>query len=234
MKVGDKVSLNGIVVEVLKNEALGSRYRIKIKTLSRITELYMEEDEFSGSHEVDGAITVPAKVEKIVDEEMSDTIVTVRVKCNDSLSHLQLWEREINGVSPSPTPGPEPELDKVVVSPESGDVDMFGTLVSEMQDNLAIADHNITGTLKRLTSGALVDRWGEGYFMGLKFTTDDWDAFESVKVGMSPSYGDGLVDIRSDPDHDGAWKVTDKNEQKFVVEADDARYEYNLSNLVLS
>ena len=70
--------------------------------------------------------------------------------------------------------------------------------------------------------------------MGLKFTTDDWDAFESVKVGMSPSYGDGLVDIKSDPDHDGAWKVTDKNEQKFVVEADDARYEYNLSNLVLS
>ena len=147
MKVGDKVSLNGIVVDVYKNEAFGSRYRIKIKALNQIKELYMEEDEFSGSHEVDGAVTFPAKVEKIVDEEMSDTVVTVRIKANDAISKFQLWEREISGVSPSPTPGPEPEADKVIVLPESDDVDMFGTLVSEMQDNLAIADHNITGTL---------------------------------------------------------------------------------------
>ena len=86
-----------------------------------------------------------------------------------------------------------------------------------MQENLAVTGNAITGTLNNLTSGALVDAWGEGHFMGLKFSTID-PAATSVMVGMEPSYGHGLVEILNDPDKDGAWKVTDKDEQKFVVE----------------
>ena len=52
--------------------------------------------------------------------------------------------------------------------------------------------------------------------MALKFTNIDPDA-TSVKVGMEPSQGSGLVEILTDPDKNGVFKVTDKATQKFVV-----------------
>lgn len=52
--------------------------------------------------------------------------------------------------------------------------------------------------------------------MALKFTDIDPDA-TSVKVGMEPSQGSGLVEILTDPDKNGVFKVTDKAAQKFVV-----------------
>lgn len=133
-------------------------------------------------------------------------------------------------------PSSEGEISDVTVAPEADTVDMFGTLVGDMQENLAVSGNAITGTLKKLTSGALVDSWGEGHFMGLKFSTIDPDA-TSVMVGMDPSYGHGLVEIINDPDKDGAWKVTDKDNQKFVVETTTPdgtkRQEFTLSGLVL-
>lgn len=94
---------------------------------------------------------------------------------------------------------------------------MFGTLVSDMQDDdVTVANGKITGTLKYLAEGAIPERWGAGYFVALKFSDIDSHA-TSVKVGLQPSVSSGLVEIINDPDKNGVFKVTDKNAQNFVV-----------------
>ena len=111
---------------------------------------------------------------------------------------------------------------------------MFGTSVADIQTGLNVANNKITGTLKFLDSGAIVDKWGEGNFMVLKFSDIDPDA-TSVKVGMEPSQGSGLVELLGDPDMNGVFKVTDKATQKFVVLSTvngfTDKQEYDLSGL---
>ena len=51
----------------------------------------------------------------------------------------------------------------------------------------------------------------------LKFLATDWDEFDSVKVGLDPSEGSGLVEIIDDPDKNGVFKITDKDEQVFKI-----------------
>lgn len=110
----------------------------------------------------------------------------------------------------------------------------WGTAVSAMQTGLTVADGKITGTLHKLTSGQLVTDWGEGYFMALKFTKNNANATD-IKVGLKPSVSSGLVSL--DADMDGVFKVTKKNEQKFVVVSltSEVSFEqdYDLSELVL-
>ena len=55
--------------------------------------------------------------------------------------------------------------------------------------------------------------WGEGYFLGLDFSDIPEDAV--VKVGLVPSQGNGFVAL--DEDHNGVFKITDKNAQVFKV-----------------
>lgn len=103
-----------------------------------------------------------------------------------------------------------------------------------MQTGLSVANGRITGTLKHLSSGQLVTDWGAGNFMALKFTDIDPDA-TSVKVGLEPSQGSGLVELLGDPDMNGAFKVTNKDTQKFVVlstvDGFTNKQEYDLSGL---
>lgn len=105
-----------------------------------------------------------------------------------------------------------------------------------MQTDIEVADGAITGTLKYLSEGQLVTDWGAGNFLALKFTDLDADA-TSVKVGLDPSQGSGLVEIIDDPDKNGVFKITDKDAQKFVVEQSDGvfklRQEYDLSGLTV-
>ena len=85
-----------------------------------------------------------------------------------------------------------------------------------MQSNISVTGTKITGTLTKLTSGSLVDVWGEGYFIGLGF--DDFSSgltYEDVKVGLTPSEGSGLVTL--DSDKMGVFKVTHKDVQKLTV-----------------
>ena len=113
---------------------------------------------------------------------------------------------------------------------------MFGTLVSDMQTGVSVSGNSITGTLKELTSGALVDAHGAGHFVALKFTNIDPSA-TSVKVGLDPSMGTGLVEIINDPDKNGAFKVTNKDTQVFKVVTTDGTNTktdtYTLSGLTL-
>lgn len=114
---------------------------------------------------------------------------------------------------------------------------LFGTPVSDMQDDVVVSGDAITGTLKKLETGDLVNAWGEGYFLALRFE-DIADTATSVKVGLDPSYGNGLVEIITDPDKNGAWRITSPSDQVFKVVITDGTNTvtktYDLSGLVLS
>lgn len=89
----------------------------------------------------------------------------------------------------------------------------WGTAVTAMQSDVVVADGEISGTLSYLTSGSLVDVWGEGNFVALNFADIDSDA-AYVEVGLVPTQGAGFQ--RLDEDHDGVFKIKDNN-QKLVV-----------------
>ena len=105
---------------------------------------------------------------------------------------------------------------------EDGDVTLFGTKVSDMQEDVEVTDDAITGTLKYLDSGDLVTTWGAGNFMALNFVDNDFSKYSSVKVGMDPSQSSGLVEIINDPDKNGVFKVTNKDTQVFKIVSTDA------------
>lgn len=54
---------------------------------------------------------------------------------------------------------------------------------------------------------------------------------------MDPSRGSGLQELIADPDKNGIFKVSDRMQQKFVIEQTDGtvttRQEFDLSNLKL-
>ena len=123
-----------------------------------------------------------------------------------------------------------------MVSAVSSGATIFDTAVSDMQSGLTVNGHNITGNLKYLSSGQLVTAHGAGHFMALQFSNFD-TSLTSVKVGMYPSAsGQDLQEILTDPDKNGAWKVTNKDTQSFkVVSTDGVQTKteiYNLSGLV--
>ena len=121
------------------------------------------------------------------------------------------------------------------VKAEDGGVDMWGTLVSSMQENVTVDKGKIKGKLKPLTEGQLVTDWGEGYFLGIAFTKSN-AKITSIKVGMNPSISSGLVEL--DNDMLGVFKVTDKDNQRLEVLSSDGNVSfasfYDLSGLTLS
>lgn len=87
-----------------------------------------------------------------------------------------------------------------------------------MQDDVEFGSGKVTGTLKYLSgSNPITDVWGEGYFLCFNMADNTYTGLDSVKVGLTPSAGSGLVEIINDPDKNGVCKVTDKNAQLFTV-----------------
>ena len=107
------------------------------------------------------------------------------------------------------------------IAPESGTSVLFDTPVSDMQTDLVVGDDGITGTLHFIEGGIAESGplAGDGWFMALKFSAD-WDKYTSVKVGLEPSMGTGMVEIINDPDKNGVFKIANR-EQKFVILATD-------------
>ena len=72
----------------------------------------------------------------------------------------------------------------------------------------------------------------------MKFTSNNWSQYDSVKVGLDPSAQSGIVEILNDPDKNGVFKVKQNLSQKFVVEYSKGesveRDVYDLSGLTLS
>lgn len=125
----------------------------------------------------------------------------------------------------------------MTVSAESQSTAIYGTAVSDIQDDdVTVSATAITGTLKYLSEGSIAGYWGAGNFLALKFADVD-PRLTSVKVGLDPSEGSGLVELLGDPQMNGVFKVTDKDTQKFVVEKSDGhkttRQVYDLSGLTL-
>lgn len=84
-----------------------------------------------------------------------------------------------------------------------------------MQSDITISGNTITGTLKYLTGdNAITQVWGDGNFLCLKFPDADIEN-STVKVGLDPSAGSGLVEL--DSDKNGIFKISDKQAQKLVI-----------------
>ena len=129
-------------------------------------------------------------------------------------------------------------LNPLTVSPENGATVLWGHNVSDLQSSIAVsADNKITGTLKYLNSGTLATDWGPGYFLALKWSEPD-DDVTSLRVGLVPSEGTGLVEAIDDSDRNGVFKVTSKGEQKFTLITASGKHatvqSYDLSGLTLS
>lgn len=161
------------------------------------------------------ALTETAKIYNVQDFSNSDTIDELIEKINGGI---------VLGSSNVTVATPTPVTKKY-----------WGTAVQDMQTSITISGGKITGTLKKLTTGSLVDVWGAGYFLALKFTKNN-EAIASIKVGLRPSVSSGLVEL--DEDMDGVFKITDKNNQKFIVSCSNGSVVYNLvfdlSELTLS
>lgn len=128
----------------------------------------------------------------------------------------------------------------VVVAAEAGSTTFPWTELtpSDFQSNVAVTGKAITGTLAFIEGGLSPagPLSGDGNFLALKFNADDWSKFTSVKVGLDPSQGTGLVEIIDDPDKNGVFKIS-SNAQKLKVVATDGvdtvTDEYSLTGLVL-
>lgn len=127
----------------------------------------------------------------------------------------------------------------VTMAPKNGSDTIFGYTVSSLQTDVSVVGTSVVGKLKKLTSGQLVDAWGEGYFLALDFTKIDPNAGEvyqdytksEIKVGLRPTYGSGLVGL--DTDMDGAFKITDPENQVFVIKSKNAEQVFFLNCLEL-
>lgn len=123
----------------------------------------------------------------------------------------------------------------MTVAAESQSSQIYETPVSSIQDSdVVVSGNKITGTLKYLEGGAIAGYWGAGNFLALKFSGVDPKA-TSIKVGLNPSEGSGLVELLGDPDMNGVFKITDKDTQKFRVVITDGHLtkttDYDLSDL---
>lgn len=124
----------------------------------------------------------------------------------------------------------------MTVKAESASTLIYETPVSDIQSDVVVSGNKITGTLKYLEDGPIAGYWGAGNFLALKFADLDPNA-TSIKVGLNPSQGSGLVEIIGDPDLNGVFKITDKDVQTFRVVITDGHMTkttvYDLSDLTV-
>ena len=130
------------------------------------------------------------------------------------------------------------DISDVTVAPEAQATEFWGVPASSLQANdISVANGAITGTVKYLSgSNAITDVWGEGNFLGLKFTGLDPKA-TSVKVGLVPSAGSGFAELINDPDKNGIFKVSSKDQILRVISTDGLHQnvqDYSLANLTLT
>lgn len=106
-----------------------------------------------------------------------------------------------------------------------------------MQTDLAVSGDKITGTLKFIEGGLSPSGplSGDGYFMALKWENLDTHT-NSLKVGLNPSMGTGLVECFDDPDRNGVFKVDNVGQKLEIIQSDGTHRNvqfYDLSGLTL-
>ena len=129
-------------------------------------------------------------------------------------------------------------MNKATISPESQGTSVFEVPVSDIQgSDLAVSNGAVTGTSKWLSgNNGITAKWGAGNFIVLKWSDIDPNA-TSIKVGLEPSAGTGMVECYDDLDRNGIFKINNKNVQKFKLIVSDglhSRVQYlDLSGLTL-
>ena len=107
-----------------------------------------------------------------------------------------------------------------------------------MQTDVTVTGNNITGELKFIEGGLAPGVLsGDGYFLAVKWS-EPGEGVTSLKVGLVPSStGMDLVECIDDPDRNGVFKITDKDNQVLkIVQSGGGRVsiqEFNLSGLTL-
>ena len=130
-----------------------------------------------------------------------------------------------------------------VFAPRS-DFEVFGTTVGAIQNGVEFVETSngswkVTGTLKFIEGGLAESGWlaGDGNFLAMRVKLNENIEWSSVKIGLDPSEGSGLVELLGDPDMAGVFKVTDHTTQSFKVVATTANGDgvtatYSLADLV--
>ena len=115
-------------------------------------------------------------------------------------------------------------LKDVTVSVLGSSSSVYGVDVSDIQSNVTLEGKKFTGTSKFLSgSNAITDVWGEGNFVAVTFTADNWNAYDSVKVGLEPSQGSGAAELIGHLDDlDSVFKVGNPITQKLKIVASKA------------
>lgn len=149
-----------------------------------------------------------------------------------ALMGMTLWAEYLDGIAVITVTNGSP-LDEVTLAGEDN-FDFWGVPATDLASGITVANGVISGTLKKLTgSNAITDKWGEGYFLPYKVSGIDTDA-NACYVGLEPSAGSGLVDIKPDPDKNGIAKITDQDIQMFVIISTDAQGNYNKQRFQLN
>ena len=97
----------------------------------------------------------------------------------------------------------------------------WGTAVADIQSSLSVSGGKITGTLKYYddSSKALVQDWGEGYFIAVGFSNySSGLTYANCEVGIVPTQGAGLVHL--DPAQDAVLKVTSPDQKILAIQTD--------------
>lgn len=105
------------------------------------------------------------------------------------------------------------------IKAENGNTVLFGKAVSELQDSIEVSSDAITGTLKYVTDYTEFSSdpaLQEGNFLAVNLVNNDYSQFTSVKIGLDPSQGSGLVEIIDDPDKNGVFRIANTS-QKFKI-----------------
>lgn len=125
-----------------------------------------------------------------------------------------------------------------------GETDAFGPLyggkvASDLQSDVSVIGNAINGSLNFI-EGGLADSGplaGDGYFLALKWANPA-AGVTSLKVGLDPSIGTGLVEAINDSDRNGVFKITDKDNQRLILIQSDGvnttKQVFSLKNLVLA
>ena len=128
-------------------------------------------------------------------------------------------------------------IDPVTVQPEAGTTEVYGALVSTLQDKVKVRGNKISGELNFIEGGLAQSGplAGDGHFLALKFSNIDTRA-TSVKIGLNPSAGSGMQELLGDPDMNAVMKISN-NLQEFVVVSTDGTttttQTFDLTGLVL-
>lgn len=109
-------------------------------------------------------------------------------------------------------------------------------LVSKIQENVEIYNKEITGTLKYLNEGSLVNRFGSGYFLALDLSDNDYSIINNISIGILPSNGIEFFNVKEDDDKIVALKIDNTNQKVIINVSNDetsVTKKYDLSSLQL-